>query len=304
MVMTKRIGMLAVLAGAAMALGSVAAQAQTAKPNFRLCTGGDKGNYYRVGKILEKRTSAVNVQVIPTDGSLDNLNKIVRNECDGAFVQSDSLLVFSAKNADAISTIERSGVLYPEYVHLVCNRNSGIERITDLKKNHRIAIGSEGTGANTTWAAFVQADPKRYKEVGTDDRSENRAIAAVSDGSEVQCSLFVAGLGSSYMKTTVSNSGKNVVLVGTDDWDMGKVAKDGRGKSVYNYMEIPAGTYPKIQPSGMAWGTKPVKVITVDALFVGNLNWIKANSKAFNGVLEGMDNVKTDAEFKKIAEPQ
>lgn len=68
---------------------------------------------------------------------------------------------------------------------------------------------------------------------------------------------------------------------------MAKVAKDGRGKAVYDYSEIPAGTYTRIQPSGTVYGTKAVKTITVDALFVTSVKWIETNERAYDGLLRG-----------------
>jgi TRAP-type uncharacterized transport system substrate-binding protein len=197
------------------------------------------------------------------------------------------MLVYSSRNAQALSAIERAGVLYQEHAHLVCNRGSGIERVTDLTKKHTVAVGPDGSGARTTWEAFVLADKKRYAPVNVDTRSGVRALSAVSDGSQVQCLLWVGALGSSYLKNDAQQNGDRIVLAGTDDWDMGKVARDGRGKEVYGYSEIPSGTYARIQPGGALYGTKAVKTITVDALFVANVGWIDANAGAYDRVLRG-----------------
>lgn len=264
-----------------------AASANAQQPTFRLCTGSDAGNYYKAGHILKSKLTNVKLEVVPTQGSLDNLDKVTKGECDGAFVQSDAMLVYSSRNAQALSSIERAGVLYAEHAHLVCNRGSGVERVTDLTKKHTVAVGPDGSGARTTWDAFVLADKKRYAPVNIDTRSGVRALSAVSDGSQVQCLLWVGALGSSYLKNDAQQNGDRIVLAGTDDWDMGKVAKDARGKEVYGYSEIPSGTYARIQPGGALYGTKAVKTITVDALFVANVAWIDANSGPYDRVLRG-----------------
>ncbi|MBX9876766.1 MAG: TRAP transporter substrate-binding protein [Beijerinckiaceae bacterium] len=274
------------IAGAALsALASAPALAQ--QPSFRLCTGSDAGNYFKAGHLLKKVATSLKVDVIPTQGSLDNLDKVTKGECDGAFVQSDALLVYSSRNAQALSAIERAGVLYQEHAHLLCNRGSGVDRVTDLTNKNTVAVGPDGSGARTTWDAFVLADKKRYAPVQVDARSGVRALSAVADGSQVQCLLWVGALGSSYLKNDAQGQGDRIVLAGTDDWDMGKVAKDARGKEVYGYSEIPSGTYPRIQPGGTLYGTKAVKTITVDALFVTNIAWIDANASAYDRVLRG-----------------
>ena len=279
---------LAYTAATALAFGTlfgVTAFAQ--QPAFKLCTGGEAGNYFKAGHLFKSKLTGTKLEVVPTQGSLDNLDRMVKGECDGAFVQSDALLVYSSRNAQALSAIERAGVLYQEHAHLVCNRSAEIGRVTDLTKKHTVAVGPEGSGARTTWDAFVLADKKRYQPVNIDTRSGVRALSAVADGSQVQCLLWVGALGSSYLRNDAQGQGDRLVLVGTDDWDMGKVARDGRGKEVYGYSEIPSGTYPRIQPGGTLYGTKAVKTITVDALFVTSVRWIEQNERAYDGVLRG-----------------
>lgn len=271
--------------GALAALVMMGGAASADPGKFRLCTGSDAGNYYKAGHILKSKAGALAIDVVTTGGSLDNLDRVVRGDCDGAFVQSDAMLVYSARNAQAISTIERAGVLYKEQAHLLCNRAAGVGRITDLTSKHTVAIGGDGSGARTTWDAFVLADKKRYGPVQVDGRSGVRGLSAVADGSQVQCLLWVGAVNASLMRNDAQVHGDRVVLVGTDDWDMGKVAKDARGVAVYGYDEIPADTYKRIQPSGTVFGTKAVKTITVDALFVANTTWIGANEAAYDKLL-------------------
>ena len=276
---------LAALALALTAATALAPNPAAADPTFRLCTGYDTGNYFRAGHLMKKVATGVPVDVVATQGSLDNLARMSAGTCDGAFVQADALLVYSARNAQALSGLERAGILYSEDAHLLCNRRAGIGRVTELTKDSTVAVGPDGTGARTTWDAFVLADKKRYGPVQVDPRSGVRALSAVSDGAAVQCLFYVGAPGSTFMKGDASAQGDRLVLAATDDWDMGGVAKDSRGKPVYGYGEIPAGTYPRLQPGGTLYGTKPVKVITVDALFVASATWISANEAAYDRVL-------------------
>ena len=287
---------------AAIALGAMTAQASAQSATFKLCTGNSQLNYFKAGHMLKSKSQNTQVQVVETKGSLDNLDKVTSGECDGAFVQSDALLVYSSRNAKAISSLERAGVLYQEQAHMICNRKIDLGRMVNLTKDMTVAIGPEGSGAHTTWDAFVLADKKRYAPVNTDNRSGIRAIQAVADGSQVQCALVITALNSSFMKTDAQNAGDRVVLVGTDDRDMTTVAKDARGQYVYSYGEIPAGTYPKIQPSGTVYGTKAVGTIQVDAVFVANANWINDHEKEYDGLLRAFQHAKP--EIQKLAQPQ
>ena len=286
---------------AAISIG-VAFPAPVEAATFKLCTGSNSLNYNKAGHILKKNSQTVQIEVIETKGSLDNLDKLSSGQCDGAFVQSDAMLVYSSKNAKAISGMERAGILYQEQVHMVCNRKLDLGRMVNLNKSHTVAVGPDGSGGRTTWDGFVLADKARYSVVNTDSRSGVRAMAAVAEGTQVQCALVVTALNASLMKNDAQKEGDNVVLVGTDDRDMTKTAKDGRGNAVYTYGEIPAGTYPRIQPSGAIYGTKPIGTIQVDAVFVTNTDWINANESDYDKMLRSFGASK--AEIQKLAAPQ
>ncbi|ACL59113.1 TAXI family TRAP transporter solute-binding subunit [Methylobacterium nodulans] len=282
-------------------LASCAAQAAE-PPAFRLCTGSEAGHYFRAGHLLKSKASSVQLEVIPTQGSLDNLDKIVAGQCDGAFVQADALLVYSARNAQALSTLERAGVLYQEQAHLLCNRQAGIKRVVDLTKATTVAVGPDGSGGRTTWDAFVLADKTRYAPIQIDTRSGVRALSAVADGSQVQCMLWVGALNASFIKGDAQAQGDRIVLAGTDDRDMTTTAKDARGQPVYTYGEIPAGTYPRIQPAGLVYGTKALGTIAVDALFVTGLAWVTAHERAYDGLLRAFAAAKP--QIQSLVQPQ
>lgn len=268
-------------------------------PKFRLCTGDPAKNYFKAGHILKKNSTSVEIEVVSTKGSLNNLDMIVEGACDGAFVQSDAIMVASDKNPVLISAIERAGVLYREDAHLLCNRSAGLGGIWDLTPKHKVAIGSAGSGSQVTWEAFVLANKKKYGAIPTDSRDGLRAVNAVADGSQVQCLLSVASLGTSLMKNDAQQVAERVVLTRTDDSGLDRVSKDARGQSVYTYSEVPSGTYPAIQPAGTVYGTKAVGTIAVDALFVTSVKWIGDNETTNDKLLRAFN--ASLPEIKKLA---
>jgi uncharacterized protein len=283
----------------------VVAMAQSAKhekPHFRLCTGNSQLNYYKAGQYLKAKSDAVVIDVVETKGSLDNLDRMIAGECDGAYVQNDALLVYSQKNARAISEMERAGILYQGQAHMLCNKQANLGRMVNLTKDMTVAVGPEGSGARITWDAFVMADKKRYGQVGTDGRSGQRALNAVADGAGVTCALVVTALNSNFMRNDAQQFGDKIVLVGTDDRDMANGMKDSKGRQVYSYGEVPSGTYPKVQPSGTVFGTKSIGTIAVDAVFVASSKWIGDNESSYDKVLRAFSNARPD--IAKLAQPQ
>lgn len=294
--------LLAALGGLSVAALITAFDADAAPAaKFRLCTGKQDLNYFKAGHILKKFSTDVDVEVVATKGSMHNLDMLLEGGCDGAFVQSDAMMVYSDRNAQAISALERAGVLYREQANLLCNRASGISHIYDLTPKSVVAVGPEGAGNRTTWDAFVLANKKRYGAVRTDPRDGMRALGAVSDGTLVQCMLSVSALNSSFIRNDAQQAGDRVVLAGTDDGDLEK-AKDARGNLVYSFGEIPTGTYPRIQPQGRVYGTKAVGVLEVDALFVTSLSWVSANETANERLLRAFGAAKPD--IKEMVKPR
>ncbi|MCX7336134.1 MAG: TRAP transporter substrate-binding protein, partial [Hyphomicrobiales bacterium] len=86
--------MRAPLAVLALVLASSSSALAAEPPTFRLCTGSESGNYFRAGHMLKSKAGGLKIEVVPTQGSLDNLDKLSAGQCDGAFVQSDALLVY------------------------------------------------------------------------------------------------------------------------------------------------------------------------------------------------------------------
>lgn len=262
-----------------------------ARPAFRICTGGDSGNYFAAGNILRQQATNVDVQVQTSRGSMENLERILAGECDGGYVQTDAYRVFGARNPRIIPAVERAGTIYEEYVHFLCNRNAGITRITQLTNRHTVAVGPEGSGSAVTWQGFVIADQRRYGPVNIDPRATLRALAAVADGTQVQCMIYVGALRSSFMMNDAKALADRIILVAADDSDFDN-QRDQRGNRVYNFREIPRNLYGNLQPSGFVNYTA-VRTVAMEAVFVVSTAWIERNERAYDGLLRASAATRT-----------
>lgn len=268
---------------------SSAAYAQ--KPTINVCTGPDGGNYQRaVIEVMKQAKDRIDIKTIDSRGSIDNLDKLASGACDIAPIQNDAMIVYKRKYAKDAGNLEKAGTLYKEYVHLICNRKSGISRVTDLMGNkYRIAIGPGGSGSAVTWDSFILAD-KRYGDAPTVPLSGLRALEKVKMGDEVACMLFTAALNSGFVLTNVNDAGEYIHLIKTDDGDFAN-AKDDRGVAIYNYETIPNKTYPKLQDGS-------VKTVAVDALWVARSAFIDEKERVYNWFLESKN--RASPEIKKI----
>jgi len=250
---------------------------------IRICTGGETGKYYQTAaEIGAQLKGSLKVEVIPTNGSLDNFQQLSSGTCDAAIVQSDAYGIFTATNPAARLNVERVVPLYDEYVHLVCNRNAGIHTVRDLLKNTeaRVLVGPNGSGTSVTWQTWGKQS-EGYLKVGTDPIGGTRAITRTVDGTDAKCLLFVAGLKSGTMNEVNELGQGTLGLVSIDDGSFDDV-KDPKGQQVYRFVDIPGGTYPNLQNYGMFGGQSNIPTLAIGAILIANTSWIDANASAFD----------------------
>ena len=112
---------------------------ETLPKTIRIATAQDGGLYHEFGealqKSLEERTGR-KVELIQTEGSVENAKLLREGEADVAIVQGGS------SSFDDLSVI---APLYPEVVHILARGNLSLDSVVDLK-SHRVVFGSSGSG--------------------------------------------------------------------------------------------------------------------------------------------------------------
>jgi TRAP transporter TAXI family solute receptor len=256
---------------------------------IRLCTGAPNGNYDFVGISIAKQAegSALNVVLVPSKGSLDNLAKLDAGKCDAAIAQNDAFGVYEQDNPHSTLNIERATDLYPEYVHLLCNPQSGVHRVQNLTAKDVLITGPNGGGTAVTWQSFATARPKKYGAVQTAPiGSMMRALAKVQDGTDAQCMMAVSGLKSPAMEEADAMSAEtpgSLRLVPADATDLLSIM-DARGKPLYAEARIPARIYPKgLLPDG------GVNTLTVESLVVANSTYADNNDDDYTAFLTDVE---------------
>jgi TRAP-type uncharacterized transport system substrate-binding protein len=193
-------------------------------------------------------------------------------DCEVAIVQNDSYWAFRERHPGAISTLERHGYLYWEYVHLVCNNTSKISDVSDLTSKTPIEVGPPDSGTSGTWDAFVLADQRRFGNVDPRPHAGNRALDLVLQGDDVQCLLNTSGLNGVFMRD-VNAQGDQLHLVPATDSALFDI-KDEHGKPIYEKSVIPGGTYSKLQHG---FFSTSVSTVRVQSVFVIRTDWADAH---------------------------
>lgn len=280
------------LTGAFLALAAFSYTAGAAfaeNKTVNICTGGKGGNYELTGLIMQNQIrSAVNVNVINTKGSWDNLTKLQSGECDAAVVQSDAIYVWE-KERGKLSTINMSD-MFKEYVHLLCRRKAELSDISDLTEKDKIFAGEVGSGANVSFRGLINAE----KEEGYDSYSKlpllnegGRSTLVKLKGGLGTCLVYTASPGTPFMTNDAQTFSDDLALVPITGKYFSRVVltdENGNESPVWKPAEIDGKVYGKIMPTGFFGGNKNVETFSVDAKFIISAKYAAENDDVFGEI--------------------
>ena len=171
----------------ALAIAATGAQAQQF---FRIGTGGTAGTYYPVGGMIANAVSQPGKIVVTaqaSNGSVANVNGIAGGAMESGFSQSDVAtwaqkgtgLYEGKPNVPGLRLIAN---LYPESVHVVVKKGSGIKSVADLK-GKRVALDEPGSGTLVNARAILAAYGLKESDIKPEYIKPNQAGDKMKDGS-------------------------------------------------------------------------------------------------------------------------
>ena len=215
--MFKRI-IVGLAAASLLALASTGAQAQQF---FRIGTGGTAGTYYPVGGMIANAVSQPGKIVVTaqaSNGSLANVTGIAGGALESGFSQADVANwaftgkgVFEGKpNVPGLRLIAN---LYPESVHLVVRKGSGIKSVADLK-GKRVALDEPGSGTLIDARIILAAYGLKDADLKPEYIKPNQAGDKMKDGA-IDAFFFVGGAPAGAI-AELASSGAGIELVAID----------------------------------------------------------------------------------------
>ena len=247
-----------VCAAAALALAGTAAHAQQF---FRIGTGGTAGTYYPVGGMIANIVSQpgkIAATAQSSAGSVANVNAVISGAAESGFSQADvASWAYTAtgvwQGKPPVTGLRLIANLYPESVHIVTRKGSGIKSVADLK-GKRVALDEPGSGtlinARTILAAYGLKDadlkPEYIKPNQAGDKMKDGALDA----------FFFTGGSPAGAIAELAASGAGIELVAIDGPQADALRKTS---GFFAPDTIPADTYK---------GVAAVKTLAVGAQWV------------------------------------
>lgn len=224
-------------------LGSV--PQANAQQYLRIGTGGTAGTYYPIGKLIAgivSQPGKIQATAQASNGSLGNVIAVSSGTLETGFSQAD--VATWAQNGTGVFTGRPSlpslrliANLYPESMHVVVRKDSGIRTMTDLK-GKRVALDEPGSGTLISARQILSAYGLKETDIQPEYIKPNQAGDKLIAGS-LDAFFFFGGTPATAI-TDLAAAGIGIALLPIN----GQPAKRLLASSPFMHVDtIPAETY-------------------------------------------------------------
>jgi TRAP transporter TAXI family solute receptor len=210
-------------------VGAIAVGAATAQDIkfFRIGTGGTAGTYYPIGGLLANAISnppgsrpcadggscgvpGLVATAVASNGSVGNINGITGGALESGFTQSDVAFwaytgtgVYEGK--PKVADLRLIANLYPETIHIVARKGSGIKGVADLK-GKRVSLDEPGSGTLVDARIILAAYGITEKDIKPEYLKPNQSGDKMRDGG-LDAFFFVGGYPTGAISELASSGG-------------------------------------------------------------------------------------------------
>ena len=212
-----------------------------------IASGWVVGVYYPLAGAMSRivyKVKDLNLRatVESSGASVANAQLIGTGDADFALLQND--IAFYAYNGVTLSAFKDKPIknmgaiftIYPELVHVVATKASGIKTVKELR-GRRVVLGPQGSGTEANALQILEAYGLKESDLKAERIDAAAAADQIKDG-RVDAGFFTTGMGSAVILDTFI-SGK-VALVTVDGAEAEAMKKK---YPFYTSVKVPANTY-------------------------------------------------------------
>lgn len=225
---------------------------------LRIGTGGAGGTYYPIGGLLAQAVSAppgsrtceqggscgvpgLVAIAQSSNGSVANVKAIQSGNLESGFAQSNiAFWAYSAsgifKGQKPMKKLRTIASLYPESIHLVARRGSGINSVWDLR-GKRVSLDEPGSGTLVDATIVINAYGLTRHDIKAEYIKPNLAAERIEQN-KLDAFFIVAGYPTNSVKNLTKNKGAKLIPI--DGLEAEKILLKHR---FYSPNKIPAGIY-------------------------------------------------------------
>lgn len=206
---------------------STGEQSQSSGGNLELAfaTGGTSGTYYPLGgsiaNVWNSNIEGVNVTIQPAGASVENINRVASGEVDIVLAMNniaDDAFNGNGKSfSKPLKNFKAVGVVYPEVMHVVTTKDSGVNSIADLK-GKAINPGPPGSGTYVTAMKILEAYGIGQGDYTPKPGSFSDAVAGLKDGN-IDAAFAVLSFPASAVKEIATTNPVRILSIDGADFD-------------------------------------------------------------------------------------
>jgi len=183
-----------------------------------IATGGTGGTYYPLGgalaQMLSNNVEGLIVTAQSGNASVANCNLISRGQIETAFSQANTTYwSYSATGIlvgkQPITNLRGIASLYPETIHIVATKASGINTIEDLK-GKKVGVGAPNSGTAADAEIILNAHGITFDDIQADFLSFNEVAQRLIDG-QIDAGFTTAGFPTSSIINIATK--RDIVLI-------------------------------------------------------------------------------------------
>lgn len=229
------------LAASALLLSAVTSHAAEF---INVLTGGTSGVYYPLGvalsQIYAKTMPDAKATVQVTKASAENLNLLQAGKGEVAFTLGDAFSDAWKGDAEAgfkapLNKLRTLAAIYPNYIQIVANADSGIKTLADLK-GKKVAVGAPKSGTELNARAIFKAAGLSYQDFAKVEYLPFGESVELIKNRQLDATLISAGLGVAAVRDLATSVKISIVPIPAD-----VIAKIN--DPAYQAGTVPANTY-------------------------------------------------------------
>ena len=224
------------------ALAALVGGCGESRPTFAIATGGPAGLYYPFGggmaSLWSRELPELSVRAEVTGGSVTNVIQVARKESELGIATADVVTdaYLGRGRFPEPLPLRVLFTAYPNVVHILTLRDSGIRRIADLR-GRRVSLGAAGSGTAIAAENVLTGLGVPLSELAPTYLSFSETAAALKDGS-IDAGFVVGGLGLAAVTELAVTRELHLVALSDEE-----VQRLGRLFQAYSGYVIPANTY-------------------------------------------------------------
>lgn len=209
------------LGAAALLCTAFVAPAVHGQEFINVLTGGTSGVYYPLGVALSEiyadGIEGSRTQVQATKASVENLNLLAQGRGEIAFALGDSVALAWEGNEEAgfprrLESLRAIAAIYPNYVQIVADAQSGIVSLEDLP-GKSMSVGAPASGTELNARAIFEAAGISYEDLGRLEYLPYAESAELIKNRQLDSTLQSAGLGVAFIQDLTATHSINIVAI-------------------------------------------------------------------------------------------